>query len=158
MVSADVCFGGKGRLHFIPDKTKVNAKLYVETLLPELVQDCRFVLLSGFTFQQDGSHARQSWLKTGLLPTAVNSLGKMKGLRTRLTSTLWTTMSGEICLNATSHFNRSRIENIDELKKVLQLICDQLPQDSINKAILSFPKRLRACVKAGGGHIEHTPK
>ena len=37
MVSAGVCFGGKERLHFIPDKTKVNAKLYVETLLPELV-------------------------------------------------------------------------------------------------------------------------
>ena len=27
MVSAGVCFGGKGRLHLIPDKTKVNAKL-----------------------------------------------------------------------------------------------------------------------------------
>jgi len=26
MVSAGVCFGGKERLHFIPDKTKVNAK------------------------------------------------------------------------------------------------------------------------------------
>jgi len=50
-------------------------------------------------------HTRQSWLKTGLLPTAVNSLVKMNGLPTRLTSTLWTTMSGELCLNATSHFN-----------------------------------------------------
>jgi len=49
-------------------------------------------------------------------------------------------------------------ENIDELKKVLQLIWDQLPQDSINKAILSFPKTFRACVKAGGGHLEHTLK
>jgi len=47
-------------------------------------------------------------------------------------------------------------ENIDELKKVLQLIWDQLPQDSINKAILTFPKRLWVCVKAGGGHFEHT--
>jgi len=37
MVSVGVCFGGKGRLHLIPDKTKVNAKLYVETLLPDLV-------------------------------------------------------------------------------------------------------------------------
>ena len=43
MVSAGVCFGGKGRLHFIPDTAKVNAKLYVETLLTELVQDCRSV-------------------------------------------------------------------------------------------------------------------
>ena len=54
MVSAGVCFGGKERLHFIPDKTKVNVKLYVETMLPELVQNCRSVLPSSFIFQQDG--------------------------------------------------------------------------------------------------------
>jgi len=50
-------------------------------------------------------HTRQSWFKTGLLPTAVNSFVKINGLRTRLTSTLWTTISGELCLNATNHFN-----------------------------------------------------
>jgi len=49
-------------------------------------------------------------------------------------------------------------ENVDELKKVLQLIWDQLLQDSINKSILSFPKRLRVCVKAGDGHFEHMLK
>ena len=94
MVSVDVCFGGKGRLHFIPDTARVNGTLYVKTLLPEFVQDCRSVLPflpSGFIFQQDGASAhRQSWLKIGLLPTAVNSLVKMNGLWTRLTSTLWT--------------------------------------------------------------------
>ena len=45
-----------------------------------------------------------------------------------------------------------------ELKKVLQLIWDQLPQDSINKPLLSFLKRLRDYMKAGGGHFEHTLK
>ena len=49
-------------------------------------------------------------------------------------------------------------KNIDELKKVLQLIWDQLPQDSINKAVQGFTKRLRACVKAQGGHFEHALK
>jgi len=43
----------------------------------------------------------------------------------------------------------------DELKKVLQTIWGDLPQNSINKAILSFIKRLRTCVKGGGGHFEH---
>jgi len=43
---------------------------------------------------------------------------------------------------------------IDELKKVLQTIWDDLPLNSINKAILSFVKRLRACVKAESGHFE----
>jgi len=50
------------------------------------------------------------------------------------------------------------LNTIDELKKVLQILCDDLPQNSINKAILSFVKRLRACVKAGGGHFEHVLK
>jgi len=40
-------------------------------------------------------------------------------------------------------------KNIGGLKKVLQLIRDQMPQDSINKAILSFTKTHRACVKDG---------
>jgi len=31
---------------------------------------------------------------------------------------------------------------IDELKNVLPTICDDLPQNSINKVILSFVKRL----------------
>jgi len=47
---------------------------------------------------------------------------------------------------------------IDELKNVLQTIWDDLPQNSINKAILSFVKRLRACVKAGDKHFEHVFK
>ena len=103
IVSVGVCFGGEEMLHFLSDKTKVDAKLYVETLLPEPVHDCRSVLLFGFIFQ-----GRKRWLKIGLLPTAVNSLVKTNGLRTRLTLTLRTTMAGELCLNATSHFNPSR--------------------------------------------------
>jgi len=104
MVSAGVCFDGKERSHLIPNKTKVNAKLYVETLLPEL-QDRISVLPSGFIFQQDGVPAHTAKLTQDCIATAVNLLVKMNGLRTRLTSTLWTTMSGELCLNATSHFN-----------------------------------------------------
>jgi len=46
----------------------------------------------------------------------------------------------------------------DELKKVLQTICVDLPQNSINKAVLSFIKRLQACVIAGGGYLEHVFK
>ena len=70
-VSVGVCFGGKGRLHLIPNKTKVNAKLYVETLLPEpgtcsRLQICYDI---GFIFQQDGTPAHtpklaQDWIAT----------------------------------------------------------------------------------------------
>jgi len=94
VVSVGISFVGKGRLHFTPDNIKVNAKLYVETMLPELVQNCRAVCNLASSFNRMARlHTRYSWLKTGLLPTAVNSLVKMSGLRTHLTSLLWTTMS-----------------------------------------------------------------
>jgi hypothetical protein len=46
-------------------------------------------------------------------------------------------------------------KNIEELKRVLQEIWDDLPQAAIIKAILGFRKRLQACVKASGEHFEH---
>jgi len=71
-VSVGVCFGGQGKLHFIPDTAKVNAKLYVETLLTELVQDCRSVLPflpSGFIFRQDGAPAHTAKLAQDCIAT-----------------------------------------------------------------------------------------
>jgi len=43
----------------------------------------------------------------------------------------------------------------EELKVVLQNIWDSLEQGKIDKAVLAFRKRLRACVQAEGGHFEH---
>jgi len=123
MVSASVCFGGKEILHLIPDKTKVNAKLYVETLLPELVQDCRSVLSSGFIFQQDGvpthtAKLAQDWIATNCSKSEwpPNS----PDLNT-LDYHVWGAM-----LERYKPF-QPKPDNIDELKKVLQLIWDQLP-------------------------------
>jgi len=61
----------------------------------------------------------------------------------------------KLCVNETFQTN---LEILDDLKKVLQLTRDQLRLDSFDKATLSFPERLRACVSAGGEHFEHTPK
>ena len=45
-----------------------------------------------------------------------------------------------------------------ELKSVLRSIWNELPQHSIDKAILSFRDRLKACIAADGGHFEHLAK
>jgi len=47
----------------------------------------------------------------------------------------------------------SQPKNADGLKKILQLIWNQLRQDSINKAILSFKKTLSLCERRDG-HLE----
>src|ERR1044072_2829660 len=60
MVSARVCFGGKGRLHAVPEKVKVNADFYVNDLLPKIIQDCESLLPNNFVFQQDDAPAHSS--------------------------------------------------------------------------------------------------
>src|SRR5580693_1089269 len=42
-----------------------------------------------------------------------------------------------------------------ELRHVLEEIWNDLPQEPIQKAVLTFRKRLQTCIKAEGGHFEH---
>ena len=44
MVSAGVCFEGKGRLHFVEEKAKVSANCYIYNLLPKLLEGCHDLL------------------------------------------------------------------------------------------------------------------
>jgi len=53
------------------------------------------------------------------------------------------------------HKYQPRPTNISELKVALQSIWNDLLQDPIDRAIPSFTKRLRACIKANGGHFEY---
>jgi len=67
MVSAGVFFEGKGRLHFVEEKAKINANYYIDNLLPKPVEDAYALLGNTFVFQQDGAPAHramptQEWL------------------------------------------------------------------------------------------------
>jgi len=92
---------------------------------------------------------QQSWLKTGLPPSAVNLLAKVNGHQTRRILTLLIITSGPRSGKLFEHYKafHSKPKNTDGLQLilqlVLQLIWNQLPQDSINKAIMSFTKRVK---------------
>ena len=60
MVSAGVCYSGKGRLHFVAENAKINSNYYTTQLLPLLVEDCRSLMGEEFLFQQDGAPAHTS--------------------------------------------------------------------------------------------------
>jgi len=53
-------------------------------------------------------------------------------------------------------FNRlnPQLQNIPLLKTTLLMIRDELPQEAMRKSIVSFRKRLRACITAKGGHFK----
>jgi len=50
---------------------------------------------------------------------------------------------------------RYRIADLDELKQRLQIEWADMDQTVITAAIHQWRRRLSACVKANGGHIEH---
>ena len=128
MISAAVCYGEKRKLHFIPDKAKVNSKLYRESLLPKLIEDCKSRLLSGFIFQQDRAPAHAAKLAQNWIPpTARTSSENMNGHRTHQTSILLIVMS----VNATRHFNPSQIPSTSRRKSYNQCgtICHRTQVD-----------------------------
>jgi len=155
MVSAGVCYGGKGRLHFVADKAKINADYYMTNLLPKLIEDCTEVAPRDFIFQQDSAPAHaarktQEWLE--------------QNTPDFITKDEWPPNSPDLnpldyhvwgAMLERYRVHKPKPRNKAELKAVLEVIWADLPQEPIDKAILAFRKRLRACVKADGGHFEH---
>ena len=52
------------------------------------------------------------------------------------------------------HRNRN-VEDLEQLQREIVNAWNAIRQDVIKRSILAFPKRLRLCIKANGGHIEH---
>lgn len=155
MVSAGICHSGKGGIHFVPEKVKVNAKCYTEELLPLLIDDCHTLLGNDFVFQQDGAPAHtarqaQEWLQLN----CPDFIGKDQWPPNSpdlnpLDYCIWGLMLDQYEQLAT------KPTTTDELRAVLQYIWNNLPQQTVQKAVKSFHKRLQACVRAEGRHFEH---
>ena len=150
MVSAGICFQGKSQLHFVPEKAKINAEFYTGQLLPQLVQDYRSILDDEFVFQQDGAPAHtsqqaQDWLKQHC-PDPAEFIQKDDWPPNSpdlnpLNYLVWSAM-----LQSYEHFS-PKPTTVAELKTVLQDIWSNLSQQTIDNAVLSFRKRVKACIQ-----------
>ena len=148
MVSAGICYGGTGKLHFIAEKAKISAECY----RTKLIKDCQLIIASSIViFQQDGASAHnvQEWhkqnspdfLKKDEWPPNSPDLNP-------LDYHVW----GAMLEKYQAHIPKPK--NEAELKMVLEAISADLPQKPIDKAVLAFRKRL-TCVRAGGSHFQH---
>ncbi|KIH45229.1 hypothetical protein ANCDUO_24734 [Ancylostoma duodenale] len=86
----------------------------------------------------------------GVARTCLTSSMRMNGWRTPPILTSWTTPSGP--------FWRRRLVPNDTageaLKPSLGKEWEEMPQETLRAAVESYPKRLKAVIKAKGGHIE----
>lgn len=155
MVSAGVCHGGKGQLHFVHEKAKINSEYYINDMLPKLKEDCVNLLGNNYVFQQDGAPAHtsgvtQKWIKENFPDfIAKDQWPPNSPDLNPLDYHVWGAMLERY--QAVS----PKPKNKQELCTVIQDIWESLPQEAIDKAVLQFRKRLRACIKADGRHFEH---
>jgi hypothetical protein len=155
MVSAGICFSGKGRLHFVEEAAKINSDYYIASLLPKLLQDAQSLVGNNFIFQQDGAPAHSS-RKT------------QDWIRERNAAFIdkdeWPPNSPDLnpldfCIWGVMLQRYETVQpkptSTAELRTVLQMIWDAIPQRIIQDAVLSVRKRLQLCIKENGGHFQH---
>jgi len=140
MVSAGVCFGGNGRLHFVDESTKMDSAYYTLAVSFPVLSTTALDCCPVDTSSRKPAHtarATQNWLQTncpdfiakGQWPPNSPDLNP-------LDYCVW-----EAMLEA-YHKRHPKPKTIAELKEVLQVIWDSLPQGPIDKAVKEFSKRL----------------
>src|SRR6218665_69435 len=143
MVSAGVCFEGKGRIHFVDEKANVDALYYVSRLLPQLIEDCKQLMPARFIFQQDGAPAHTARITPEWLHANCPEI---------IEKDRWLTDSPDLnpfdyhvwgAMLEKYQKLQPKAEAKDNLKAALQLIWDDM-SEPINKAVKDFTKRLKA--------------
>lgn len=153
MVSVGVSALGRTSIYFVEPGVKVNGQYYrdvllMQDLLPDIRQMSEF-----YVFQQDSAPAHRARETIDLLTKETPDF---------IPPTLWPPNSPD--LNPVDYkvwsimqekVYKERIKDVDELRSRILTVWDELDQRIIDTAIRQWRTRLRACVKAKGGHFEH---
>ena len=154
MVSVGVSALGCTELIFIEPGVKINGAYYREELLTKhLLPAIKELSGDYFTFQQDSAPAHRARETVELLSRETPDF---------ITPLLWPPNSPD--LNPIDYkvwsvlqerVYRSQIRDVKHLKSRLVEEWSLFSQNIVDAAIRQWSVRLRACVKADGGHFEH---
>lgn len=154
MVSVAVSTLGRTDLFFVDPGTKVNGQYYRDVLLgQQLLPAIRHMSGDFFTFQQDNAPAHRARETVQLLTRETPDF---------IAPALWPANSPD--LNPVDYqiwgklqerVYRSRIQNVEQLKSRLIEEWEHFHQEFIDEAVKQWRLRLRACIRARGGHFEH---
>jgi inhibitor of nuclear factor kappa-B kinase subunit alpha len=153
MVWAGVTFSGKTPLFFVPEGITVTKESYMEFLESKVLPwaSAHFGQ-QHWTFQQDSAPAHkaiitQNWIKshfpdfisTTQWPSCSPDLNP-------LDYSIWGILEKDACANPHN--------SLEALKTSLEKAWASVPLDIVKNVVDNFPKRLRLCVEADGGHFE----
>ena len=154
MVSVGVSALGSTQLIFIEPGVKINGAYYRDVLLMEnLLPAIKEASGEYFTFQQDSAPAHRAHETVALLKRETPDF---------ITPLLWPPNSPD--LNPVDYkvwsvlqerVYQTRIRDVSHLKERLVEEWDKFDQSIVDRAVKQWRLRLKACVRADGGHFEH---
>jgi len=141
-------------LIFVDSGIKINGAYYRDVLLKQaMLPDIR-AISGDFIFQQDNAPAPKARETVVLLQrevpafTAPNLWPPNSPDLNPVDYKVWGTME--------DRDYRAKVRDVDDLKQRLVNMWDSLEQSVIGDAISQWRSRLRACVRAKGGHFEQS--
>lgn len=153
MVSVGVSAMGSTDLIFVEPGTKINGAYYRDVLLSQHLLPAIKQYGDFFIFQQDSAPSHRAKETVELLSRETPDF---------IQPTLWPPNSPD--LNPVDYkiwgllqnrVYQTRINDVEHLKQRLQEEWSRFDLSVIDHAISEWRSRLRACVKASGGHFEH---
>lgn len=154
MVWLGASYQGMTEVHFCEKGVKTGAMVYQNTVLDKVVKPLSQTLFKNqhWVFQQDSAPAHkakstQQWFRENKIdfipcgdwPSSSPDLNP-------LDYAIWRIIEEKAC--AKPH------KNLDSLKKSICMVVEEIDMEAVRTAIDDWPRRLRACIKAGGGHFE----
>ena len=156
MMSARISMCGQTSIHLVEPKVWMNGVHFCTQVSKKFIplQICK--LCPSFIPQQDGARCQTSVYTLPYIPFRIPKL---------LEPEFWPPHSPNLnplnyCLwgyVTTVLHNHQNVSDFDKLKKEIIKARKAIPQATINRAILTFKKRLWMCIKTNEGHIEHYP-
>ena len=152
MVSGGISNMGKTSIHFVHPGAKINSQYYCHTLLSAMLPEMNEIGENDYIFMQDGARAHTSKYSLQFLRDNTPEL---------LEPEMWPPNSPDLnpmdygiwgVMEAKMDFEK--INNLDELKRAIVEAWNSISQETIDKIIGSFRKRLRHVILEKGGPIQ----
>ena len=159
MVSAAVSMLGRTSLYIIEPGVRVDSDYYCNSLLSEMIPEMNELSGGTYTFQQDGARAHTSKYSLKYFKDTLPSTANL------LQPEDWPPHSPDlnpmdygVWSLLARHTFKVKIRDIDHLYERLGQAWAEMEQEAVDRIILAFPKRLKACIEAEGKRFEYKLK
>lgn len=154
MVWLGASYRGMTEVHFCEKGVKTGALVYQNTVLDKVVKPLTHTLFKNqpWVFQQDSAPAHkakstQKWFRDNNIDfIACEDWPSSSPDLNPLDYSIWRIIEEKAC--AKPH------KNLDSLKRSISKVVEEIDMNAVRIAIDDWPRRLRACIRARGGHFE----